>query len=215
MRKFLVAVLLSVSCNSVTLHAQTPAQVIASFPASTQATLKRLGDLDHLPGGAWRYHVADMAHGEDPELDDSKWPTAEGGRDLSTQALWFRRWIEVPVSLDGYDLTGSAVWFHASIDAHMPLTQIIYVNGRRIAMGDNIEPVELVQHVKAGEKMLVAVKALATVLPKRFNGTQITIRSRLKGPTPSICAMRWFRPRSFCLHLRASWMRTVRCWKAR
>lgn len=159
-------------------------QAIATFPATAQTTLNRLSDLDHLPSGTWRYHVADMPHGEDPNLDDSAWAIAESNHDLGTKAMWFRRWIEIPKSLDGYDLTGTAIWFHASIDAHLPLTQIIYVNGRRIAMGDNIEPVELLAHVTAGEKILVAVKALATVLPKRFNGTQITIHFSPDRPNP-------------------------------
>lgn len=159
-------------------------QSIAAFQASAQATLKRLGDLDHLPSGEWRYHAADMPHGEDPAVDDGSWQVAEGGRDLGTEALWFRRWIEVPKTIDGYDLSGTTIWFHASIDAHLPLTQIIYVNGRRIAMGDNIEPIELLPDVKPGERVLVAVKALATVLPKRFNGTQITIHFAPSRPNP-------------------------------
>ncbi|HEX5283664.1 MAG TPA: glycoside hydrolase family 38 C-terminal domain-containing protein [Bryocella sp.] len=159
-------------------------QAIATFPSTAQATLNRLSGLDHLPSGTWRYHTADMPHGEDPNLDDSAWPVAESNRDLGTQAIWFRRWIDIPKSMDGYDLTGAAIWFHASVDAHLPLTQIIYVNGRRIAMGDNIEPVELLAHVTAGERILVAVKALATVLPKRFNGTQITIHFSPDRPNP-------------------------------
>ena len=159
-------------------------QAIATFGSTAQTTLNRLSDLDHLPSGTWRYHAADMPHGEDPNLDDSSWSVAESNRDLGTEAIWFRSWIEIPKSLVGYDLTGAAIWFHASIDSHLPLTQIIYVNGRRIAMGDNIEPVELLAHVNAGEKILVAVKALATVLPKRFNGTQITIHFSPDRPNP-------------------------------
>ena len=105
-------------------------QAVATFPAAEQTTLNRLSDLDHLPSGQWRYHAADMPHGEDPNLDDSTWSVAESGRDLGTEGLWFRRWIEIPKSLEGYDLTGAAVWFHASIDSHLPLTQIVYVNGQ-------------------------------------------------------------------------------------
>src|SRR6185437_8519991 len=159
-------------------------QAIATFPAAEQATLNRLSDLDHLPSGTWRYHAADMPHGEDPNLDDAAWPVAESGRDLGEEGLWFRRWIEIPKSLEGYDLTGAAIWFHASIDSHLPMTQIVYVNGRRIAMGDNLEPVELLPHVTAGEKVLVAVKAYPTVHSKRFNGTQITIHFSPQRPNP-------------------------------
>ena len=136
------------------------------------------------PSGTWRYHAADIAHGEDPNLDDSTWPVAESNVDYSKEGVWFRRWVQIPKTLDGYDITGADIWFHASVDAHLPLTQIVYVNGQQIAMADNIDPVEIAAHVKPGEKILVAVKALATVLPKRFNGVQITVHFAPDRPNP-------------------------------
>lgn len=160
------------------------AQEIATFPVESRATLNRLGELDHLPGGEWRYHVADMAHGEATDLDDSGWVVAKPNVDYAKEGVWFRRSIEVPKLLDGYDLSGASLWFHASVDAHLPLTQIVYVNGQQIAMADNIEPVEIATNVKAGQPILVAVKALATVLPKRFNGVQIMVRFSPERPNP-------------------------------
>ena len=159
-------------------------QAISTFAPPAQATLNRLSALDHLPSGTWRYHTADLAHGEDPNLDDSSWPVAAPNTDYAKEAMWFRSWITVPKLLEGYDLTGAAIWFHASVDAHRPVTQIVYVNGQQIAMADNIEAVEIAPKVKAGDRILVAVKALATVLPKRFSGTQIAIHFAPDRPNP-------------------------------
>ncbi len=159
-------------------------QAVATFSPAAQTTLNKLSTLDHLPDGIWRYHTADIAHGEDRDLDDSRWPAAQQGTDYGREGMWFRSWIEVPKLLNGYDLTGAAIWFHASIDAHLPVTQIVYVNGQQIAMADNIDPVEIIPHVRPGDRILVAVKALPTVHPKRFNGTQITIRFSVARPNP-------------------------------
>ena len=95
--------LLSLLCGMQKGMAQA-VQPMAKFPTAAQATLKRLDDCDHLPGGVWRYHAADMPHREDPAVDDASWPIAESGNDLDAEALG-SRWIGVPKTLDGYDLT--------------------------------------------------------------------------------------------------------------
>lgn len=84
----------------------------------------------------------DMAHGESPELDDAAWPIAKAGG-YSNESVWFRQWIEVPKMLDGYDLTGTQISFLFQAGASGTLTQIIYVNGQRVAMGESLEPIVL------------------------------------------------------------------------
>lgn len=176
-----VIAMIALACNVACAQTAQPA---TSFSKEAQAKLNKLSSLDHLQSGIWRYHSANILHGEDPALDDSNWPIAQKGVDYTNEGMWFRSWIEIPKLLDGYNLTGAAIWFHASIDAHLPLTQIVYVNGQQIAMADNIDPVEVIPHAKPGERILVAVKALPTVLSKRFNGTQITIQFAPQRPNP-------------------------------
>ena len=43
------------------------------------------------------------------------------------------------------------------------MPQILYFNGRRVALGDDLEPVVLFDSAKPGEKVTVAVKLLHTV----------------------------------------------------
>jgi hypothetical protein len=81
------------------------------LPDCERAVIARLENLSHLPPGVWHYHVGDLAHAEDPSVDDSSWPVAKPDSTYPEQALWFRQWVEVPKNLDGYDLTGTRIWF--------------------------------------------------------------------------------------------------------
>jgi alpha-mannosidase len=54
--------------------AQSPqqlAEIAKSLPASDRTVIDRLGELDRLPEGQWRFHTGDVAHGENTDLDDS------------------------------------------------------------------------------------------------------------------------------------------------
>ena len=74
-----------------------------------------------------------------------------------TAAGWYRQWIEVPKTLAGYDLTGARIWFQFRAEANGPMPEIIYFNGRRVALGDDLEPIVLFDDAKPGDNVLVAV----------------------------------------------------------
>ena len=148
------------------------------------ATLDRLGGLGHLPEGVWRYHTGDVPHAEDPSVDDSSWPVAKPKSEYPEEALWFRQWVEVPKTLDGYDLTGTRIWFRFEAWVNGPLPQIIYFNGRRVAMGDDLEPIVLFDQARPGDRVLVAVKLLATVDHKHFEGSPMQITFAADRPSP-------------------------------
>ena len=131
--------------------------------------------LNSLPVGEWRFHAGDIPHGESPTLDDSAWPLQRPRAKAPQDAVWYRRVIEVPKTLNGYDLTGSRIWFQFRADANGPMPEIIYFNGRRVALGDDLEPIVLFDPAKPGDKVLVAVKLLHTVDEKTFAGVSLKI----------------------------------------
>ncbi|HTS11157.1 MAG TPA: glycoside hydrolase family 38 C-terminal domain-containing protein [Candidatus Limnocylindrales bacterium] len=147
--------------------------------------LRSLQSFTHLPADEWRFHVGDVPHGETPSLDDSSWMLVRGGTQSSTEAVWYRRWIEVPKNLNGYDLTGTRIWFQFRAYANGPMPQIIYFNGRRVAMGDDLEPIVLFDDARPGDKILVAVKLLHTVDQKTFAGAELKIDFAEARPNPS------------------------------
>ena len=168
--------------------AQSAQQIAAtkSLPAPAQQVIARLGQLNRIPDGEWRVHPGDLPHGESLNLDDSAWPIAKAGSEYPENAIWFRQWIEIPKNLHGYDLTGANIWFQfrAGTTGREAVTEIVYFNGRRVALGESLEQLELVHEAKPGERILVAVKLLSTSLNKRYQSTFLAVEFASGRPNP-------------------------------
>ncbi len=152
-------------------------------PSPVKEAVSQLRSLTQLPAEEWRFHAGDLAHGEGVTLDDSGWPIVKNKSEAPEGAVWYRRWIAVPSTLNGYDLTGTKLWFQFSVSANGSVPEIVYFNSRRVAMGEDLEPIILLDPVKPGDKVLVAVKCLQTVDKKRFE--EATIRVEFAGNRPS------------------------------
>ena len=50
-------------------------RVASNLPPESRNVITRLTMLHELPGGAWKMHSGDLAHGEDVNLDESGWQT--------------------------------------------------------------------------------------------------------------------------------------------
>jgi alpha-mannosidase len=159
-------------------------RAMASPTEQSQPVVQRLLSLSELPAGTWKVHEGDLTHGETANLDDGAWQSATVGARYPTSAVWFRQTIEIPASLHGYDLTSARVWFQFNADANGPMPEIIYFNGRRVALGDDLEPVVLFDDAKPGDKVVIAVKLLATVDTKRFRGATLRVDFSEGRPNP-------------------------------
>jgi alpha-mannosidase len=160
------------------------AQIAASLPSASQAVIDRLSSLRELPDGAWKLHAGDLAHGEAVNLDESDWQHIANGTKAAKEAVWFRQTYQIPATLNGYDLTGARIWFQFHATANGPMPEILYFNGRRVAMGDDLEPVVLFDNAKPGDKVTVAVKLLHTVDDKKFKGATLKIDFPESRPNP-------------------------------
>ena len=153
----------------------------AALPADSRGVVDRLMSLRELPDGPWKFHEGDLAHGED--ADDSGWPEMKVHSEAPNQAAWFRQTVEVPQTLNGYDLTGARIWFDFHAYANGPMPEIFYFNGRRVALGEDLEPVVLFDNAQPGEKVAIAVKLMHTVDKKQFAGA--TLRIDFVGTRPN------------------------------
>jgi alpha-mannosidase len=160
------------------------ARVAASLQPESRTVLARLSGLHELPDGVWKTHAGDLAHGEALNLDESGWQAIAVRDKAPNEAVWFRETYTVPETLNGYDLTGARIWFQFHADANGPMPEILYFNGRRVAMGDDLEPVVLFDQAKAGDKVVVAVKLLHTVDTKSFRGATLRIEFPEGRPNP-------------------------------
>jgi alpha-mannosidase len=176
-------VLLSASLFICQSHAQSAEKPLPSLlTPQSQQTLTTLETLSSLPKPDWRFHLGDIAHGESPSLDDSTWQPA--ARNLPADSGWLRATIEVPKTLNGYDLSGTQISFRMQIGGDGPISQIVYFNGRRVALGTDLEPVVLFPDAHPGEKVLVAVKVLRSEAQKHFRGSQLKIQFAANRPNP-------------------------------
>jgi len=163
---------------------QQATQAVKTLSTPSQEVIEKLSGLSHLPAEEWRFHAGDVEHGEAVDLDDSGWPIVKPRADAPNEAVWYRRTVEVPKTLNGYDLTGSRIWFHFRAEANGPISQIVYFNGRRVAMGEDLEPIVFLDQAKPGDKVLVAVKLLHTVDKKGFEGAEMRIDFAPNRPSP-------------------------------
>ena len=160
------------------------AKTAASLPPKSRAVIERLSNLRVLPDGVWKMHSGDLAHGEAVNLDESGWQPIEPQAIAPNEAVWFRQTYQVPDTLHGYDLSGARIWFQFHATANGPMPQILYFNGRRVAMGDDLERVVLFDQAKPGDKVTVAVKLLHTVDTKKFMGASLDIEFQQGRPSP-------------------------------
>ena len=156
----------------------------ALLPSNARAIVDRLGTLRELPAGTWRMHAGDIPHGENASLDDSSWAAIAIGEKAPNEAVWIRRTVEVPANLNGYDLTGARIWFQMDVNGNGPMPEILYFNGRRVAMGEDLEPEVLFDKAQPGDKVTVAVKILHTVDTKTFRGVTMRIDFAPGRPNP-------------------------------
>jgi len=159
-------------------------RVASNLPAESRTVIKRLTLLGELPSGAWKMHSGDLAHGETTGLDESGWETINIPGKAPNDAVWFRQSYTIPETLDGYDLTGARIWFQFHSEANGPMPEILYFNGRRVALGDDLEPVVLFDSAKPGDKVTVAVKLLHTVDTKQIRGATLSIDFPESRPNP-------------------------------
>jgi alpha-mannosidase len=176
------------ACAAASSHAQSAAEaakIAAALPAPAQTVIARLSSLGQLPDGAWKMHSGDLAHGEDAALDDSSWtPIVHDGK-APNDAVWLRQTVTIPPTLNGYDLTGARIWFQIHVSANGPMPQIVYFNGRRVALGDDLEPIVLLDPAKPGDKVVIAVKVLHTVDEKTFDSATMRVDFQSSRPNPS------------------------------
>src|SRR3984957_15073372 len=159
-------------------------RVAAQLPPQSRTIVERLLSLDQLPATAWKMHSGDLTHGESVGLDESDWQPVALREKAPTDAVWFRQTVQIPDTLNGYDLTGARIWFQFHADANGPMPEMIYYNGRRVAMGEDLEPIVLEEDARPGDKIVIAVKLLSTIDTKTFRGANLRIEVPQNRPNP-------------------------------
>jgi alpha-mannosidase len=185
-----VASLLAAGCVSIraqrigvtySAEDQTAAALKRLSPTSQQI-LQRISRIGLLTPGDFRYSTGTVSNGESVSLDDSSWQTLQSPNTAPADALWLRKWIEVPKTIDGYDPTGASIWMPQINSGAMT----VYLNGERVAAGEDMAPTTLFSSAKPGDKVLLAIHMDASRGPRRFRRIDLHLRFAPNRPDPQV-----------------------------
>ena len=171
--------------------AQTP---VNSDPY--KPTLDRLESLLRRNEKEWRFHT-DVPHPEDPGLNDSTWDSfavrnvsGPGGGHADEQHFTgttvFRRWIEIPKTINGYATQGSRVLLDLRFGSDDDLTITVFSNTAMLYRGtdDDIQPVLLTENAQPGERFLVAARVVGDKVESEFFHSELVIQPSPPRPDP-------------------------------
>ncbi|HLK05659.1 MAG TPA: alpha-mannosidase [Candidatus Acidoferrum sp.] len=163
------------------------AQEKVTLPESYKAALNRLDQLTVFPEAEWRYH-ADVAHPEDPGLNDSDWQPMARGDSWKDGARVLRRWIEIPKSIGGYDVRGARVELDLRFESQDSMIVTVFSNRSQVARTDEDlqQPIPLTESAVPGEKFLVAVRVDANAVNTRLAESRLRIFPRASRPDPGM-----------------------------
>src|SRR5579872_4214431 len=165
-----------------------------AFAAPFKPALDRLAALTTQPLPDWLFHE-DVAHPEDPALDDSSWHTitANESRDDNAPNHWkgvrvFRRWVTIPAQINGYSVRGSRAQLDLNFgsDAHMMIT--IFSNGSLVsrATDEQQQPILLAEDAQPGQKFLIAARVNAEQVDTALFRADLIIEPPPSRPDPSL-----------------------------
>ena len=188
------ALTLSIACFVFSASVVCQEAGATAFAGSFKPVLDRLAALTTQPLPGWHFHD-DVAHPEDPALDDSSWNTmtANDSRDDNAPNHWkgirvFRRWIEIPEKINGYSVRGSRAQLDLNFgsDAHMTIT--IFSNGTLVARvtDEQQQPILLADNAQPGQKFLIAARVNAEQVDTALFRADLIIKPPHGRPDPSL-----------------------------
>lgn len=136
--------------------------------------LDRLHALTTQPLTEWRYS-ADVAHPEDPRLDDSSWQTLKPG-DKWNGARVLRRWVEIPEKINGYPTAKCTVMLNVRFGSDHAMSITVFSNGSVVYRGDEDmqQPILLTVSAQPGQKFLIAARIDADPVETTLRGSELS-----------------------------------------
>lgn len=140
--------------------------------------INRLDAMTVLPIRDWRFHDADIPHGEDPSLNDLAWQTvsldysarrANSGVDRG----WYRTTVEIPSNVGGKDITGARL----KLAVRFSRDGRVFLNGGLVAQGDGstLDPILVTDKAVPGQKIQIAIKVPFHEEQSKFLGAELVV----------------------------------------
>jgi len=153
-----------------------------------QGELSRLHGMFAQPLVDWKAHVDNLAHGEDPSLNDNDWSPVRISEQWGSGPVWFRRWVEIPESMGKYSIRGASVRLDLSVSAEGSSQMRVFFNGSLAEMADENtqQPILLTGKAEPGNKILVAINVPAATGPVRLENAQLLVEYPAARPDPAL-----------------------------
>ncbi len=158
-------------------------------PPAHKAVIDRLRAIVKIPAVEWSTHAGDIPDGQSTHIDDSSWQVVKTGYVWTTGTVWFRHVLEIPPASSAYDYTGATLRLTFATESDMDVPAIIYINGSRVAMGVELEPIEIANDVRPGQKILIAAKVICPPGKEiTFAGGEVNVSPAAGRPDPWMAA---------------------------
>src|SRR6266436_389601 len=156
-------------------------------PDPYKPILDRLQSLQTMSLPEWRYKE-DLAHPEDPGLNDADWPVMKTREEWKTGARVLRRLIEIPEKLSGYAVRGSRVKLEVLFTSNDSITITVFSNGSLVERGDEDtqQPILLAENAQPGQKFLIAVRVDNAPVGTQMYRSQLNLEAAPNRPDPKI-----------------------------
>jgi alpha-mannosidase len=153
-----------------------------------QHELSRLHAMFAQPLADWKGHADNLAHGEDPTLNDADWSPVRISEKAGSGPMWFRRWVEIPQTMGKYSIRGAGIRLDLSINADGPSQFRVFFNGSlaEVADGDTQQPILLSGKAEPGAKVLVAINVPAATGQVRLENVQLLVDYPAGRPDPAL-----------------------------
>ncbi len=182
--KYLFALIFAMVCVPGIFAQQQP-----TISPEHKAVIDRLQAIAQIPAPEWHIHAGDIPDGQSARVDDSSWQVVKTGYVWTSGTIWLRAVVQIPAASSGYDYTGASLRLTFATQSDMDIPAIVYLNGSRVAMGVELEPIELSNDVRPGQKILLAVKVICPPLKEvTFAGVTLSMTPAHGRPDPAMVA---------------------------
>ncbi len=149
--------------------------------------MDRLESVSVMPIPELRFH-SDLAHPEDPTLDDSHWERVKVGEHWSNGSRVLRRSIEIPAKLNGYSTQGARVKLEMKFESWSPLVITVFSNGGMIYHGDDLaqQALPLTVSAQPGQTFVIAVRLDEQPLDTSISSCRLLFEPPRDRPSPAL-----------------------------
>ncbi len=156
-------------------------------PDPYKPILDRLESLQTVALPEWRYRE-DLAHPEDPSLNDADWPVVKTGEEWKTGARVLRHVIEIPEKLNGYAVRGTRVKLEVLFTSNDSITITVFSNGSLVERGeeDTQQPILLAENAQPGQKFLIAVRVDNAPVGTQMYRSRLNLEAAPSRPDPNV-----------------------------